>query len=48
MDYLASGHCRTSYAPRPLPREDKARMDQPDTVVSQGEAAPGIGVITQR
>jgi hypothetical protein len=47
MDYLASGHCRTSYAPKALPREDMANMDEPDSVVSQAEAAPGIGIITQ-
>lgn len=47
MDYLASGHCRTSYAPKSLPREDMARMDLPDTIVSQAEAAPGIGVINE-
>jgi hypothetical protein len=47
MDYLASGHCRTSYAPKPLPREDMAHMDGPDTVVNSAEAAPGVGIITQ-
>jgi hypothetical protein len=47
MDYLASGHCRTSYAPKRLPREEMARMDLPDSVVSQAEAAPGIGVINE-
>jgi hypothetical protein len=47
MDYLASGHCRTSYAPKSLPREDMALMDLPDTIVNQAEAAPGIGVINE-
>lgn len=47
MEYLASGHCRTSYAPKLLPREEMARMDQPDTVLNQAEAAPGVGVITE-
>ena len=47
MEYLASGHCRTSYAPKPLPRDHMAQMDQPDTIVYQAEAAPGVGVITE-
>jgi hypothetical protein len=47
MEYLASGHCRTSYAPKSLPREDMARMDLPDMIVNQAEAAPGIGVINE-
>ena len=47
MEYLASGHCRTSYAPTPLPREEMARMDQPDTILNQAEAAPGVGIITE-
>ena len=47
MDYLASGHCRTSYAPKALPREDMARMDQPDSIINQSEAAPGSGITSE-
>lgn len=47
MDYLASGHCRTSYAPKLLPREAMARMDQPDRTVGEAEAAPGVGIIAE-